>query len=71
MQLASAPDFKIESGRWYRGLAEIKGDEFVIQFAGDPTLYGKHASFSGEKDGFGVAGPKGARWSSITSPFGR
>ncbi len=59
VQLAAAPDFKIESGRWYRALAEIKGEEFVIQFAGGPTLYGKHASFSGPKDGFGVAGPKG------------
>ncbi|MSU49552.1 MAG: hypothetical protein EXS37_10770 [Opitutus sp.] len=59
VQLAAAPDFKIESGRWYRALAEIKGEEFVIQFAGGPTLYGKHASFGGQKDGFGVAGPKG------------
>ena len=59
LQVASAPDFKIESGKWYRALAEIKGDEVVIQFANGPTLYGKHASFTGKNDGFGVAGPKG------------
>jgi hypothetical protein len=59
MQLAAAPGFKIEDGKWYRVLAEIKGDEFVIQFADGPTLYGRHASFTGQKDGFGVAGTKG------------
>ncbi|HUR58202.1 MAG TPA: hypothetical protein VM029_10865 [Opitutaceae bacterium] len=58
-QLAAAPDFKIESGKWYRALAEIKGDEFVIQFAKGPTLTAKHAAIAGEKDGFGVAGQKG------------
>ena len=40
-------------------LAEIKGDELVVQFANGPTLYGKHESFTGKKDGFGVAGTKG------------
>ena len=59
VQVASAPDFKIESGKWYRALAEVKGDEVVIQFANGPTLYGKHASFTGKNDGFGVAGPRG------------
>jgi hypothetical protein len=59
VQLAAAPDFKLESGRWYRALAEIKGEEFVIQFAGGPTLYGRHPSFAGKKDGFGVTGNKG------------
>jgi hypothetical protein len=59
VQVAAAPTFKIESGKWYRALAEIKGDELVVQFANGPTLYGKHASFTGKKDGFGVAGPKG------------
>lgn len=59
VQLAAAPEFKIEPGKWYRALAEIKGDEFVIQFAGGPTLHGKHASFTGKKDGFGVTGTKG------------
>lgn len=59
VQLAAAPNFKLESGRWYRALAEIKGEEFVIQFAGGPTLYGKHASFARQKDGFGVCGTQG------------
>jgi hypothetical protein len=58
-QLAAAPDFKIEDGKWYRALGEIKGDELVIQFSGGPTIYGKHASLAGQKDGFGVAGTKG------------
>lgn len=59
LQMGVAPRFKIEPGRWYRGLAEIKGDEVVIQFAGGPTLYGRHASLSAENDGFGVAGTRG------------
>ena len=59
VQLAAAPDLKIEDGKWYRALGEIKGDELVLQFAGGPTLYGRHAALSGRKDGFGVAGTKG------------
>ena len=57
--LATAPGFKIEDGRWYRALAEIKGEEIVIQFADGPTIYGKHASLDNEKSGFGVCGNKG------------
>jgi hypothetical protein len=59
LQLDAAADFKIEAGKWYRALGEIKGDEFVIQFANGPTLHGKHPSIAGKKDGFGVAGTKG------------
>jgi hypothetical protein len=59
IQLAAAPDFKIEDGKWYHALGEIKGDEIVLQFAGGPTIYGRHESLSGKKDGFGVAGAKG------------
>jgi hypothetical protein len=58
-QIAAAPDFKIEDGKWYHALGEIKGDELVIQFAGGPTMYGKHPELTGQKDGFGVAGNKG------------
>jgi hypothetical protein len=58
-QIAAAPDFRLEDGTWYRALGEIKGDELVLQFAGGPTLYGKHAALAGQKDGFGVAGNKG------------
>jgi hypothetical protein len=57
--LATAPGFKTEDGSWYRALAEIKGEEIVIQFAGGPTIYGKHTSLDSEKSGFGVAGIKG------------
>jgi hypothetical protein len=55
--------FKYESGKWYHALAELKGDEFVIQFADGPTLYGKHPRFaqpvSSGGAGFGVAGTRG------------
>jgi hypothetical protein len=59
IQLDAAPDFKIEDGKWYHGLAEAKGDELVVQFDGGPTLHAKHPVLTGEKDGFGVAGAKG------------
>lgn len=63
VKLDEAKDFKYESGKWYHVLAEMAGDEFVIQFADGPTLYGRHATFksapaSGAK-GFGLCGPKG------------
>jgi hypothetical protein len=54
-----APKFKVEPGKWMHGLAEMKGDELVIQFADGPTLYAKHERFAAEKDGFGLAGTKG------------
>lgn len=54
-----APKFKVESGKWIHGLAEMKGDELVVQFADGPTLYAKHPRFAAEKDGFGLAGTKG------------
>lgn len=57
--LAKVPNFKIEPGRWYRALGETKREEIVIQFAGGPTIYGKHASLDNEKSGFGVCGTKG------------
>jgi len=56
--LAKVPSFKIEPGHWYRALGETKGDEIVIQFAGGPTIYGKHASLDNEKSGFGVCGTR-------------
>jgi hypothetical protein len=59
VQLDAAPDFKIDDGKWYHGLAEAKGDELVVQFAGGPTLHAKHPTLTGPKDGFGVAGAKG------------
>jgi hypothetical protein len=58
-------DFRYVPGKWYHALAELKGDEFVIQFEGGPTLYGKHPRFalpvSKGGAGFGVAGPRGGK----------
>ncbi len=65
MLVAEAEDFRFEPGKWMHVLAEMKGDEFVIQIAGGPTLYAKHPSFavpaSGKGNGLGVAGPKGGK----------
>lgn len=61
-RVAEAKDFKYEAGKWYHVLAEMRGDEFVIQFAGGPTFYAKHESFSKPAEsggnGLGIAGPK-------------
>lgn len=61
-QVAEAKDFKYEPGKWYHALAEMKGEEFVIQFADGPTLYAKHACFAAANpsggNGLGIAGPK-------------
>ena len=59
VRLAAAPEFHLKSGEWRRALAEIQGDEFVIQFASGATLFGAHEAFAGKKDGFGVAGLRG------------
>lgn len=59
VQLADAPGFHLQPGTWCHALAEIQGDEFVIQFADGPVLQGRHEAFRGEKDGFGVAGLRG------------
>lgn len=57
--IAQAPDFKIEDGKWFHGLIEAKGDEIVIQFEGQPVIYGKHASLKGTDHAFGIAGNQG------------
>ncbi|MFT5466373.1 MAG: hypothetical protein ACI8UO_001473 [Verrucomicrobiales bacterium] len=63
VRVAEARAFKYEPGKWYHALAELKGDEFVIQFADGPTLYARHESFAKPTpsggNGFGVAGPRG------------
>ncbi|MDA0350474.1 MAG: hypothetical protein O3C20_24105 [Verrucomicrobia bacterium] len=61
VQLDQDASFKLKSGTWYHALAEVKGDEFFIQFSHGPQLYGKHSSIDAEKDGFGVAGFKGGQ----------
>lgn len=61
VQLAKAADFKWETGKWYHALAELKGDEFVIQFTDGPTLYAKHPCIAQPAPsggaGLGLAGP--------------
>ena len=32
LKVAESGDFKYVPGKWYHALAELKGDEFVIQF---------------------------------------
>jgi len=62
VRLAEAKDFRFQPGRWYHCLAELKNDEFVVQFANGPTLYAKHTCFaepvSSGGRGLGVAGPR-------------
>ena len=63
VRLAESSDVKFESGRWYHLLAEKNGDEFVVQFAGGPTLYGRHRSLTESKtsgeSALNIAGPRG------------
>lgn len=48
LQLASAPDFQLEDGRWYEVLVEARGDEVTFQFGKGPTLHGQHPTLKGE-----------------------
>jgi hypothetical protein len=61
-RVAEARDFQYEPGKWYHVLAELKGDEVVVQFAGGPTFYARHEGFAkptpGGGNGLGLAGPK-------------
>ena len=62
LKVAESDDFKYVPGKWYHALAELKGDEFVIQFVDGPVWYVKHeclakANSSGG-NGLGLAGPK-------------
>jgi len=63
VKVAEAKNFKYIPGKWYHILAELKGDEFVMQFAGGPTLYAKHPSFAkpvkSGGNGLGITGPQG------------
>ncbi len=62
VQLAQTQQIRLESGRWYHLLAERQADEFVVQFAGGPTLYAKHKSLAipvaDDSDGLGIAGTR-------------
>lgn len=62
LKVAEAANFKWEPGKWYHAFAELKGNEFVIQFKDGPTLYAKHSILKEPAPsggtGFGVAGPR-------------
>ena len=62
LKVAESDDFQYMSGKWYHALAELKGDEFIIQFVDGPTWYVKHEclakSNSSGGNGLGLAGPK-------------
>lgn len=62
MKVAESKELKFEPEKWYHAFAEMKGEEFVIQFADGPTLYAKHPCFAKQApsggSGLGIAGPK-------------
>jgi len=62
LKVAEASDFLYEPGKWYHALAELKGDEFVIQFVDGPVWYVKHECLAKVNasggNGLGLAGPK-------------
>lgn len=63
LKVAESKSFRYEPGKWYHALAELKGEEFVLQIQDGPTLYAQHESYgkppTSGGNGFGVAGPKG------------
>ncbi len=46
--LQEAPDLTLEYGKWYDVMAEVKGDEVVIQI-GDQVLYGNDSLIAGDR----------------------
>lgn len=62
LKVAESKELKYEPGKWYHVLAEMKGDEFVIQLADGPVLHARHGGFSKAPEkggnGVGIAGPK-------------
>lgn len=62
LKVAESKELKYEPGKWYHVLAEMKGEEFVIQFSEGPVLHARHAGFSKPPEkggnGVGIAGPK-------------
>jgi hypothetical protein len=63
VKVAESKDLRFEAGKWYRALAEMKGEDVVIQFAGGPTIHAKHESITKPPasggNGLGIAGTKG------------
>lgn len=65
MKIAEDKNFIYQPAEWIHMLAELKGEEFVVQIQDGPTLYGKHPILgypapSGGK-GFGIAGLRGGQ----------
>jgi hypothetical protein len=62
IRVAETKDFHFEPGKWYHMLAEMQGEEFVIQIAGGPTVYARNELFTKPPPagaaGFGVAGTR-------------
>lgn len=65
LKVAESTSLKYQPGRWYHLLAEVKGDEFLVQFADGPTLHARHPSYAlpppSGAPGIGIAGPKGGK----------
>lgn len=65
LRVNEAKGFQYKPDTWYHLLWELRGDEVVIQIAGGPTLYAKHASYAEEVTsgaaGLGIAGPRGGQ----------
>ncbi len=56
IRIAEAKGFRYELGKWYRVMAERKGDEVLMQIQDGPTLYGKHPGFAEASVGKGLSG---------------
>ena len=65
MKIAEDKDFVYQPGEWILMLAELKGEEFVVQIQDGPTLYGKHPIMPSPApsggNGFGTAGLRGGK----------
>jgi hypothetical protein len=63
IRVAEAKEFHYEPGKWCHMLAELHGEDFVIQIADGPTLYARHALFAQPPPagaaGLGLAGTRG------------
>jgi hypothetical protein len=62
-RVAETKDFHFEPGKWYHMLAELQGEDFVIQIADGPTIYARNEIFTKPPPagaaGFGMAGTRG------------
>ncbi|MEM7143548.1 MAG: hypothetical protein AAF591_00340 [Verrucomicrobiota bacterium] len=65
LKVAEAVEFTYEPGKWYRVMAELKGDEAVVQFEEGPVFYARHECFAKPNpsggNGLGIAGPRGGK----------